>query len=60
MNEQKVWICPQCMRENTGRFCTTCGREKPEDAEMIIPAEPMNIPELDAEMKAAGIDVRIV
>ncbi len=50
MNENNVWVCPQCQRENTGRFCTTCGKPRPEPSD----AEAISIPELDAAINPGG------
>ena len=54
MNTGNMWKCPQCGRENTGRFCVICGTKRPEEAE----AEPIEIPTIDA-MIAETVDTAV-
>ena len=54
MNAGNMWKCPQCGRENTGRFCVICGTKRPEEVE----AEPIEIPAIDA-MIAETVDTAV-
>ena len=47
-NKTVVWLCPQCGRENSGRFCVICGAKRPEIPEE---AEAIEIPEIEDEIK---------
>ena len=32
---EKIWICPKCKTQNTGKFCSACGTQKEEETDWI-------------------------